>query len=87
MHRRACVVADQGPKMIVPENLQPYAARGKPHPCEVCRQRVATKLGFEAGQARPVPPQIGSCILLHSPCRRPAWWLAPCLATASGATP
>ena len=46
--------------MIVPENLQPYPARGKPHPCEVCRQRIATKLGFEAKQARPGLSMLGS---------------------------
>lgn len=50
----------QGPRMIVPENLQPYPARGKPHPCEVCRQRIATKLGFEAKQARPGLSMLGS---------------------------
>jgi hypothetical protein len=42
----------QGPSMIVPESVKPYPARGKPHPCEVCRLRIARKLGFEAGQAR-----------------------------------
>ena len=36
--------------MVMPERLKPYAGRGQPHPCEVCRQRIKQKLGFEAGQ-------------------------------------
>ena len=53
VHRSTCMLACmQGPSMIVPESVKPYTARGKPHACELCRQRIAHKLGFEAGQAR-----------------------------------
>ena len=40
----------QGSKMVMPERMKPYAGRGHPNPCEVCRQSIKQKLGFEAGQ-------------------------------------
>ena len=38
----------QGPKRFWAERLKPYAARGQPHACSVCRDRIREKIGFEA---------------------------------------
>ena len=38
----------QGPKRFWAERLKPYAARGQPHACSLCRDRINEKIGFEA---------------------------------------
>ena len=38
----------QGPKRFWAERLKPYAARGQPHACSLCRDRILEKIGFEA---------------------------------------
>ncbi len=38
----------QGPKRFWAERLKPYAARGQPHACTLCRDRIRDKIGFEA---------------------------------------
>ena len=38
----------QGPKRFWAERLKPYAARGQPHACTLCRDRIKEKIGFEA---------------------------------------
>ena len=38
----------QGPKRLLSERLKPYTARGQPHACSLCRDRIHEKMGFEA---------------------------------------
>ena len=38
----------QGPKRLLSERLKPYTARGQPHACSLCRDRIHEKIGFEA---------------------------------------
>lgn len=55
-------VSIQGPKRMWSERLKPYAARGQPHACSLCRERIKDKIGFEAKKvvhADLIPTMLG----------------------------
>ena len=42
--------------------MKPYAARGQPHACSICRERIKEKIGFEANSvvhADLIPTLVG----------------------------
>lgn len=52
--------------------MKPYAARGQPHACELCRQRIKEKLDFEPGMvvhADLIPSLVGLRIFQAMPPR------------------
>lgn len=54
------------------ERLKPYQARGQPHACQVCRERVTEKLGFQPGSvvhADLIPSLVGLRIFQAMPAR------------------
>ncbi len=60
----------QGPRILTSERLKPYVARGQPHACELCRQRINDKLGFEPGSvvhADLIPSLVGLRIFQAMP--------------------
>ncbi len=64
------VIAAQGPKILMGERLKPYALRGQPHACELCRKRISDKLGFEPGtvvHADLIPSLVGLRIFQAMP--------------------
>lgn len=65
-------VGVQGPKILTGERMKPYAARGQPHACELCRQRIKEKLDFEPGMvvhADLIPSLVGLRIFQAMPPR------------------
>ncbi|CAL8466634.1 g6170 [Coccomyxa elongata] len=60
----------KGPKILMGERMKPYALRGQPHACELCRQRISDKLGFEPGtvvHADLIPSLVGLRIFQAMP--------------------
>jgi len=62
----------QGPKRLMPERMKPYAARGQPHACTLCKDRIHEKIGFEANSvvhADLIPTAVGIRLFRAMPAR------------------